>query len=541
VRFPLSRQSADHRQQGADVPIRVACIGAGPGGLFLGVMVKKLIPDAEVTLFERNRAEDAFGFGVVFSDQTLSRIDTADAVLHDALAEHGRHWDSIEVRLKGQTLGFSGNGMAAIHRRTLLSLLQRRATELGVDQRYSAPVSDIDSLSADFDVVVAADGANSATRERYAGLLQSHADVAEAKFIWFGTTYMFDGLTFLHRKGVHGNFAVHGYPISAEISTFIVETDAATWCATGLDEFDTSLPPGRSDLKTKAFLEQLFGPDIDGHPLVTNNSRWGNFRTRRTLTWHAENVVFLGDAVHTAHFSVGSGTKMAMEDAISLATQLANHPTDIPQALSAYEAERQPQVAKIQNSAGPSLSWWENFGRYYDAFEPWQFAFHFFSRSIPVSKLRQRDPSFVQAAETGWHRAHGAGPLDAPLAVGCQRLAGRVGTLSADGKSFTDTAGTMVALDQQTGTGNGVLVTAPEAEAAVDDTVRQLPSDIAAAGLVLVTDGTPLTRALLSERIRFDYGATTAVVLDRVDPDLAYTLVLSGRADAVAYPQKRRQ
>jgi len=315
-------------------------IGAGPGGLFLGTIVKRLIPDATIEIFERNRAEDAFGFGVVFSDQTLTRIDAADSVLHDALAEHGVHWDPIEVRLKGQQLRFTGNGMAAINRRILLGLLQNRAAELGVDVQYSTVAPDIRQLAAEYDLVVAADGANSASREQFADTLHPAAETATAKFIWFGTTYMFDGLTFLHRKGEHGNFAVHGYPISSELSTFIVEADEATWRAAGLDEFDVSQPPGPSDLKTKDYLEQLFADDIDGHPLVVNNSRWGNFRTRRTPSWHSGNIAWLGDAVHTAHFSVGSGTKMAMEDAVSLATHLAATSTDVPAALAAYEAQR---------------------------------------------------------------------------------------------------------------------------------------------------------------------------------------------------------
>jgi salicyloyl-CoA 5-hydroxylase len=518
--------------------IRIACVGAGPGGLFLGTIAKRLIPGAEVTVFERNRAADAFGFGVVFSDQTLSRIDAADPVLHNALAEHGVHWDPIEVRLKGQRLGFAGNGMAAINRRTLLTLMQNRAAELGVDVRYSTVAPDVRQLAADFDLVVAADGSNSTSREQFAGTLRPTSETAAAKFIWFGTSYMFDGLTFVHRKGQHGNFAVHGYPISTDLSTFIVEADEATWRAAGLDEFDADQPPGPSDMKSKAYLEHLFADDIAGHPLVINNSRWGNFRTRRTASWHVDNIVWLGDAVHTAHFSVGSGTKMAMEDAVSLAHQLATHRTDIPVALAAYEAERQPEVAKIQNSARPSLSWWENFGLYYDALEPWQFVFHFFSRSIPAAKMRRRDPEFVARAEKEWRVVHGTDPLATPLPVGNGLLIGRTGILAADERSYTSADGTVIALtgpESQRTRGQGLLVNAPKAESEMDATIAAVAGAALGAPLVVVTGGTRLTRSLLSERIRFAQLAPTAVTIDSTDEDQALTYVLSGRADAVAY------
>ncbi len=519
--------------------IRIACIGAGPGGLFLGTIVKRLMPDTQVTVFERNRAADAFGFGVVFSDQTLSRIDAADSVLHDALAAHGVHWDPIEVRLKGQRLSFAGNGMAAINRRTLLALLQDRAAELGVDVRYSTVAPDVRRLAADYDVVVAADGANSASREQYAGTLHPSTEMATAKFIWFGTTYLFDGLTFVHRKGEHGNFAVHGYPISSELSTFIVEADEATWRAAGLDRFDVNQPPGPSDLRSKAYLERLFADDIDGHPLVTNNSRWSNFRTRRTPSWHVDNIVWLGDAVHTAHFSVGSGTKMAMEDAVSLATHLASHPTDLPTALASYESERQPEVAKIQNSARPSLSWWENFGRYYDAFEPWQFGFHFFSRSIPAAKMRRRDPEFVAAAEAGWRNEHKTDTLATPLRVGDAVLTGRTGTLAADERSYTTADGVVVGLGRigsSRTADQGLVITAPKSDAEIEATLTAASPAAASAPLVVVTGGSRLTRSLLSERIRFEQLAPTVIAIEDADEDQALTLVLSGRADAVAYP-----
>ncbi|MCW2831336.1 MAG: 2-polyprenyl-6-methoxyphenol hydroxylase-like oxidoreductase, partial [Aeromicrobium sp.] len=377
---------------------RVAVVGGGPGGLFLATLVRRARPDVEVVLFERNLATDAFGFGVVFSDATLRRINEADPVLRDALSAHGRHWDRIDVWSNGERHGFSGNGMAAIHRRLLLKLLQENAAEVGVDLRFGQVAPPVEELSRGFDLVVGADGTNSAVRE-HLGDVGHTVDTATAKFIWFCTTHLFEGLTFVHRRSEHGNFAVHGYPISDELSTFIVETDEPTWRAAGLDAFDVSQPPGPSDTASQDYLEKLFAEDIGGASLVTNNSRWGNFRTRRTQRWHRGNVVMLGDAVHTAHFSVGSGTKMAMEDAISLVREVAAHQDDLELAFTNYEAERQPQVAKIQNQARGGLSWWEHFARYYNSFEPTQFTFHFFSRSIDIDKIRQRDPELVASAE----------------------------------------------------------------------------------------------------------------------------------------------
>src|SRR5687767_7258151 len=366
--------------------MRIAVLGGGPGGLFAARLAKTTDARREVTVLERNRAEDTFGFGVVFSDATLEGIHSADPVVRDALTEHGVHWDPIEVRLQGEVFRCAGNGMAAVERRTLLHLLQRRAVEAGVDLRFSTEVEPEELLASGYDLVVAADGANSRLRDRFADVFAPSAETATAKFIWLGTTYPFEGLTFVHERGPHGVFAVHGYPIGSGVSTFIVETDEESWRAAGLDEFDVTQPPGPSDEKTKTYLQDLFAEQIDGHPLLVNNSRWGNFRTRRARRWRhrvgGTAIALLGDAAHTAHFSVGSGTKMAMEDAVALVAALDAHGDDVDAALAAYEAVRQPQVAKIQNSARPSLSWWEHFGRSHDTLPAWQFAYHFFTRSL---------------------------------------------------------------------------------------------------------------------------------------------------------------
>ena len=300
--------------------MRVAVAGGGPGGLFFATLLGRLDPSIEVTVFERNRADDTFGFGVVFSDRTLEGIHEADPVLRQALDAHGCHWEDIEVRLKGERIRCGGNGMAAIARTTLLLLLQERARDRGADLRFSTEVT-LDDLG-EYDLVVAADGTGSRIREQVADHLDVTVETSEVKFIWFGTDYLFGGLTFVHEHGPHGAFAVHGYPISDGVSTFIVETDEATWRRAGLDEFDVTQPAGPSDMATKDYLQDLFADQIDGRELLVNNSRWSNFVTRRSRPWHAlapQPVAFLGDAVHTAHFSVGSGTKMAMEDAVALA------------------------------------------------------------------------------------------------------------------------------------------------------------------------------------------------------------------------------
>lgn len=533
-------------------PLRVACIGGGPGGLFSAIALAHTVPGATIDVFERNSEADVFGFGVVFSDATLDNVDRIDPVLRDVLAEHGRRWDTIEVRSKGVTTSAGGNGMSAVHRRVLLGALRQRAAELGARLHYEATV-DVDALDAggEYDLIVAADGTNSAARQQFLDDLGHSIDEAAVKFIWFGTTFQFDGLTFLHKQSEHGNFAVHAYPIGSGLSTFIVETDEATWRAAGLDGFDMSAPPGQSDLVTQRYLEELFADQIDGHPLVANNSRWANFRTRRTQRWHTRAahgtpVVFLGDAVHTAHFSVGSGTKMAMEDAAVLAQTVAGHRGELDAALAVFGDIRRPQVAKIQDSAMPSLSWWDHFGEYYRALEPWQFGFHFFSRAISAEKMRVRDPRFVSDAERCWDTEHGAAPLDTPLRIGTATLASRllqITDLSDDSLQFSDGTTAVVA-----GSTNVVaLFTAPDVDhtslgkstrTELDQLCARKPAAVAVRG------GTALSRVLCAEHVRFTHHIPVIIVDQPTslrarravdERDCAATLILSGRADAVAF------
>ena len=565
--------------------MRIACLGAGPGGLLAALLAKRSDPGREVTVYERNRAGDTFGFGVVFSDATLDGINAADPVLRSALATHGAHWDPIEVRLHGQRWTMGGNGMAAVARQAMLALLQQRALEAGVEIRFSAPTRPEDLLGAGYDLVIAADGANSMMRDRFADVFRPSVTTATAKFIWFGTTYPFGGLTFVHERGPHGVFAVHGYPIGNGVSTFIVETDEQSWRAAGLDAFDTSQPPGPSDEASRAYLEKLFAKQIDGCPLLVNNSRWGNFRTWRTGRWRHRAgpaaVALLGDAAHTAHFSVGSGTKMAMEDAIALVEALDSAAPGarpaagaVDEALARYEGARRPQVTRIQDAARPSLSWWEHFGRSYDALPPWQFAYHFFSRSLPESKLRRRDPGFVQAVHAAWRDACRAGPageatepLETPLEIGGMRQPGRlvpvvsavdetngagrvnavggIGTVRSPAAQLADGPLPLLTTPPDPGAAPdgrwGLWITAPDTEDGLDRAGEAVGRGLAAgACLVAVGGGTPLTRRLVSEAARLERGAVTMLVedADAAGPeDTACTAVLSGRADLVGVPR----
>jgi 2-polyprenyl-6-methoxyphenol hydroxylase-like FAD-dependent oxidoreductase len=522
--------------------VHIAVAGGGPGGLFFATLMRRADPSAKVTVFERNRADDTFGFGVVFSDRTLDGIHEADPVLRQALAEHGRHWDVIEVRLKGERIRCGGNGMAAVVRRTLLALMQARAWEAGAELRFSTEAS-LDDL-AGYDLVVAADGAGSTIRQQVEADLGTTVETATAKFIWFGTDYLFDGLTFVHERSPDGVFAVHGYPISDDVSTFIVETDEESWRRAGLDEFDVRQPPGASDLRSRDYLQELFGSQIEGRRLLVNNSRWANFRTRRTERWQSlapRPVALLGDAVHTAHFSVGSGTKMAMEDAVALAQALAGHPGDLGAALAAYEQAAQPPVRKIQNSARPSLAWWEHFARYYDSFEPWQFAYHFLTRSITDARLARRAPDFTDASHRAWAKTHGTEPLLTPFSSAGWSSPGRVVAIQAGpaGPAAVTGPGPGLPLADAAPAGGpwGARLAAPDGEAALpavfgafDRLARDRPA------LVAVHGGTPLTRTLVCEQARLHTGIPALLIDDGLDADLAVTTVLSGRADLVGAP-----
>ncbi len=372
--------------------MKVACIGGGPAGLFFALLLKKRDPRHEVTVYERNRLADTFGFGVVFSDATEDVLANADREVTAAMAERCHRWDDIEVNYQGAVLTSGGHAFSGLSRKTLLSIMAERCRAVGVRLRFESEVPDPEAVR-DADLVFAADGVNSVVRERYREHFRPTIDVRPNRFVWLGTKKPFPAFTFYFKRDAHGLWRVHAYQYEPEGSTFIVEAREETWRAAGLDR--------ASEADTIAFCERLCAAELAGHRLLSNRSIWRSFPTIRNERWHHENVVLAGDAAHTAHFSVGSGTKLAMEDAIALADALASR-RDIPAALEAYESARRPAVESLQRAAEASLQWFEDTERYMEL-EPLQFAFTLLTRSLRVTheNLRVRDPAFVAKVD-GW-------------------------------------------------------------------------------------------------------------------------------------------
>jgi len=396
--------------------VRIAVVGGGPGGLYFAALAKQLAPACEITVWERNAADDTFGFGVVFSDETLGGIEHADPAVYRAMEREFARWDDIDVHVKGQTITSGGHGFAALSRRRLLQILQQRCAELGVTVHFRAEAPDAATLSAGHDLVVAADGASSATRAAAAGAFGPSVDVRRCRYMWLGTDLVFDAFKFYIEQTPQGVMQVHGYPYDATGSTFIVEMHDSVWRRAGFDRLaPPDLPPGASDEASIERIRELFAGVLDGHAVLANNSKWISFGTLRCDSWRNGNVILLGDAAHTAHFSIGSGTKLAMEDALALAACLHEQP-GLDEALAAYEAERRPVVASTQRAAQASLEWFENLGQYLHQ-EPEQFAFNIMTRSRRVThgNLRVRDPEFaarVDAWFAGHEKRRGMAPGD---------------------------------------------------------------------------------------------------------------------------------
>ena len=386
--------------------MRIAVTGGGPGGLYFAALAKQLGPGHEITVWERNAADDTFGFGVVFSDETLGGIEHADPGIYRAMEREFARWDDIDVHFKGQTITSGGHGFAATSRRRLLQILQERCRKLGVRLCFQTEAPPAAQLAAGHDLVVAADGANSAVRAAFAGTFGPGTDVRRCRYMWLGTDLVFDAFKFYIEQTPYGVMQVHGYPYDATGSTFIVEMHDSVWRAAGFDRLAARhLQPGQSDTDSIGRIREIFAAVLDGHAVHANNSRWISFTTLRCASWHHGNVVLLGDAAHTAHFSIGSGTKLAMEDALALAACLHEQP-GVDAALAAYEAERRPVVASAQRAAQASLEWFENLGQYVHQ-EPEQFAFNIMTRSRRVThgNLRVRDPEFADRIDT-WFAGH---------------------------------------------------------------------------------------------------------------------------------------
>ncbi len=415
--------------------MRIICIGGGPAGLYLALLMKKRHPAYDISVVERNRPYDTFGWGVVFSDQTLDNLRTADAETHDQILQSFNHWDDVDVHFKGRTITSGGHGFCGIGRKRLLNILQARCEDLGVDLVFETEVKSDEDFDAD--LIIASDGINSLIRNKYAATFQPDIDVGKCRFIWLGTHKLFDAFTFAFEETNHGWFQAHAYKFDQDTSTFIVETPEDVWLKTGLDRM-------RSE-DSIAFCENLFAKYLDGHRLMSNaahlrgSAQWIKFQRIVCKTWVHHNgrapVVLMGDAAHTAHFSVGSGTKLAFEDAIELANclqagrKVGSSMTDV---LRKYQEVRSVEVVKIQNAARNSTQWFENVKRY-TRFDAEQFAYSLLTRSQRISheNLRLRDCRYVRGVEAWIAQKSGLGnkpvaPMFTPYRVRGLTLANRV-------------------------------------------------------------------------------------------------------------------
>jgi anthraniloyl-CoA monooxygenase len=464
--------------------MNIASLGGGPAGLYFSILMKKAFPKTRITVYERNRADDTFGWGVVFSDETLGNFEAADPESYRSIVENFAYWGDIETYYQDTCIRSTGHGFCGLSRKKLLQIFHARCRELGVELIFQRDITDFEPIAREVDLLLAADGINSIVRSKYAEHFEPTIDWRTAKFCWLGTTKPLTAFTFIFRENEHGLFQVHAYPFERGLSTFIVETHEETWRKAGLDK--------ASEEETLVYCERLFADHLEGHKLLLNRSLWRSFPTIRNERWHHRNMVLIGDAAHTAHFSIGSGTKLAMEDAIALVEAFKRHGTpdldrvggqresthkahigsaqdasgasrrlvgsahgsstsskaagsaahdpsvhsDIARVLAAYEDSRRIDVLKTQKAAQTSLEWFENSSRYMSQ-HPLQFTFNLMTRSkrITYDNLAKRDPDIVRRVtewfsdETGMKRgADGSAspPMFAPLKLRSLELGNRV-------------------------------------------------------------------------------------------------------------------
>ncbi len=408
--------------------MEVVCLGAGPASLYTAILMKKAFPDIDLRLYEQNRADDTFGWGVVFSDETMGGFEEADPESYHAIRKQFAYWADIDTWHAGTCIRSTGHGFSGLARRRLLNILQDRCRDLGIPIEFEHQVTELEPLRS-ADLIVAGDGINSLVRTTYADHFQPTHDWRKCKFTWLGTTKPLESFTFIFKENEHGLFQVHAYPFEEGLSTFIVECREDTWQRAGLDQ--------ATEEDTVAYLSELFAEDLAGHPLLINRSVWRSFPTIRNTTWHHENIVLLGDAAHTAHFSIGSGTKLAMEDAIALVDAFKQHGwDDVPTVLAEYEGARRDETERLQHTAQVSLEWFENSHRYLKQ-SPLQFTFNLMTRSkrLTYDNLALRDPELVDAftaefaADAGVTWPEGAFPPPpalTPYAIGGLTLANRI-------------------------------------------------------------------------------------------------------------------
>jgi anthraniloyl-CoA monooxygenase len=372
--------------------MNINIIGGGPAGMYFAILMKKADPAHKITVYERNGPDDTFGWGVVFSGKTLANLCAADEESHAEITSAFAAWDNVDVVHRDDKISIHGNSFSGIGRLQLLKILQRRCERLGVELLFRNEVPDVESLRTQCDLLVAADGVNSTTRKQFANKFVPSLDVRPNRYIWYGTNRLFHGLTLTFRENEAGVFAAHSYKFNETTSTFIIESDRDTWANAGFSAMN--------DDQTRAYLQTVFAKDLDGEHLLSNKSNWINFLLVKNENWFFENVVLIGDALHTAHFSIGSGTKLALEDAIALFECFAKT-TTAGEALKLFESTRKPVIEEYQAAAYESMLWFEN-AREYLNFTTVELAFTLMTRSGRVSydDLKRRDPTFIARYES---------------------------------------------------------------------------------------------------------------------------------------------
>jgi len=372
--------------------MKINVIGGGPAGLYFAILMKKADAAHQIRIYERNGPDATFGWGVVFSGKTLANLRAADDVSHAEITKEFEAWDNVDVVHRDAKISIHGNSFSGIARLQLLKILQRRAEQLGVEIEFHAEIHDVESLRNDSDLLLAADGVNSTVRLRYAEQFQPELDVRANRYIWYGTHQLFHGLTLTFRENSAGVFAAHSYKFSLTTSTFIVECDPQTWSKAGFERMSSE--------ETLDYVAEVFSDDLNGHKLLSNNSKWINFLLVRNQNWSFENVALIGDALHTAHFSIGSGTKLAMEDAIALAESF-QQTTNVSDALAQFAKTRKPVIEDYQAAAVESMRWFENAGQYMHL-SPLELAYVLMTRSgrVTYEDLKRRDPNFIREYES---------------------------------------------------------------------------------------------------------------------------------------------
>jgi anthraniloyl-CoA monooxygenase len=376
--------------------MKINIIGGGPAGMYFAILMKQADAAHDITIYERNGPDDTFGWGVVFSGKTLANLRAADEVTHNEITRAFAAWDNVDVVHGQEKISIHGNSFSGIGRLQLLRILQRRCEQLGVALKFNNEVPNLEALRTTCDLLVAADGVNSTARKQYADRFVPSLDVRPNRYIWYGSHRLFHGLTLTFREIEAGVFAAHSYKFNDTTSTFIIECDPQTWQQANFAAL--------GEEETRAYLEQVFAADLEGHRLLSNNSKWINFLLVKNERWFFQNLVMIGDALHTAHFSIGSGTKLALEDSIAL-FQSFESTKNISSALKAFETSRKPVIEEYQTAAYDSMRWFEN-ARDYMNLSAIELAFALMTRSgrVDMTTLRRRDPQFVSAYEAAMNK-----------------------------------------------------------------------------------------------------------------------------------------